>query len=62
VVPAAVVYVKNTEDVATHGAAVLGGRASRKGEALEWIYIPDAHRRAALNAGEVDWWEQMLPD
>src|SRR6266478_3579132 len=34
-----------------------------KVDRVEWIYIPDsATAAAAINAGEVDWWEQMPPD
>ena len=34
-----------------------------KVDRVEWIYIPDSATAAnALNAGEVDWWEQMPPD
>ena len=36
-----------------------GRRQSREGRRVEWIYIPDsATAAAAINAGEVDWWEQ----
>ena len=43
----------------------LGPREARssRSTASKWIYIPDsATAAAALNAGEVDWWEQMPPD
>ncbi|HZB94275.1 MAG TPA: ABC transporter substrate-binding protein, partial [Stellaceae bacterium] len=34
-----------------------------KVDRVEWDYIPDpATAAAALNAGEVDWWEQLPPD
>jgi peptide/nickel transport system substrate-binding protein len=30
---------------------------------VEWVYIPDAATAAAaINAGEVDWWQQLPPD
>ena len=34
-----------------------------KVDRVEWIYIPDsATAAAALNAGEVDWWQMVPPD
>ena len=34
-----------------------------KVDRVEWIYIPDpATAAAAINAGEVDWWQQLPPD
>jgi peptide/nickel transport system substrate-binding protein len=59
-----VVYVKNTDYVPRKEAPswAAGGKVV-KVDRVEWIYIPDsATAAAALNAGEVDWWEQMPPD
>ena len=59
-----VVYVKNTDYVPRKEAPswASGGKVA-KVDRVEWIYIPDsATAAAALNAGEVDWWEQMPPD
>ncbi|MFA7665764.1 MAG: ABC transporter substrate-binding protein [Burkholderiaceae bacterium] len=59
-----VVYVKNTDyqprsEPPSWGA---GGKVV-KVDRVEWIYIPDsATAAAALNAGEVDWWQQLPPD
>ena len=58
------VYVKNTEYVPRDEPPswASGGKVV-KVDRVEWIYIPDsATAAAALNAGEVDWWEQMPPD
>ena len=59
-----VVYVKNTDYVPRKEAPswAAGGKVV-KVDRVEWIYIPDsATAAAALNAGEVDWWEQLPPD
>ena len=59
-----VVYVKNTDYVPRKEAPswASGGKVA-KVDRIEWIYIPDsATAAAALNAGEVDWWEQLPPD
>src|SRR5205823_1470131 len=59
-----VVYVKNTDYVPRKEAPswAAGGKVV-KVDRVEWIYIPDsATAAAAINAGEVDWWEQMPPD
>jgi peptide/nickel transport system substrate-binding protein len=59
-----VVYVKNTDYVPRKEAPswASGGKVA-KVDRVEWIYIPDsATAAAALNAGEVDIWEQMPPD
>jgi peptide/nickel transport system substrate-binding protein len=59
-----VVYVKNTDYVPRKDAPswAAGGKVV-KVDRVEWIYIPDsATAAAALNAGEVDWWEQLPPD
>src|SRR5262252_8983238 len=59
-----VVFVKNTDYVARKEPPswAAGGKVV-KVDRVEWIYIPDsATAAAALNAGEVDWWEQLPPD
>jgi peptide/nickel transport system substrate-binding protein len=59
-----VVYIKNTDYVPRKEAPswAAGGKVV-KVDRVEWIYIPDAATAAAaLNAGEVDWWEQLPPD
>ncbi|HUH92032.1 MAG TPA: ABC transporter substrate-binding protein [Casimicrobiaceae bacterium] len=59
-----VVYVKNTDYVPRKEPPswAAGGKVV-KVDRVEWIYIPDsATAAAALNAGEVDWWEQLPPD
>jgi len=59
-----VVYVKNTDYVPRKEAPswAAGGKVVRV-DRVEWIYIPDsATAAAALNAGEVDWWEQVPTD
>ena len=39
-----------------------GGKVAKL-DRLEWIVMPDpATAAAALQAGEIDWWEQVLPD
>ena len=59
-----VVYVKNTDYVPRKEAPSWGaGGKVVKIDRVEWIYIPDsATAAAALNAGEVDWWQQLPPD
>jgi len=59
-----VVYVKNTDYVPRKEPPswAAGGKVV-KVDRVEWIYIPDAaSAAAALNAGEVDWWEQVPSD
>ena len=59
-----VVYVKNNDYVPRKEPPswASGGKVVKVDRA-EWIYIPDsATAAAALNAGEVDWWEQLPPD
>src|SRR6202171_1578457 len=59
-----VVYVKNADYVPRKEPSswAAGGKVV-KVDRVEWIYIPDsATAAAAINAGEVDWWEQMPPD
>jgi peptide/nickel transport system substrate-binding protein len=59
-----VVYVKNTDYVARKEPPswASGGKVV-KVDRVEWIYIPDsATAAAALNGGEVDWWQQVPPD
>jgi len=59
-----VVYVKNVDYVPRKEASswAAGGKAV-KVDRVEWIYIPDsATAAAALNAGEVDWWQQLPSD
>ena len=59
-----VVYVKNTDYVPRKEPPswAAGGKVV-KVDRVEWLYIPDsATAAAALNAGEVDWWEQLPPD
>src|ERR1700741_2165137 len=59
-----VVYVTNTDYVPRKEPPswAAGGKVV-KVDRVEWIYIPDsATAAAAINAGEVDWWEQMPPD
>src|ERR1700719_4934504 len=58
------VYVKNPDYVPRKEPPswAAGGKVV-KVDRVEWIYIPDsATAAAALNAGEVDWWEQLPPD
>jgi peptide/nickel transport system substrate-binding protein len=59
-----VVYVKNTDYVPRKEAPSWGaGGKVVKVDRVEWIYIPDAATAAAaLNTGQVDWWQQMPPD
>ena len=59
-----VVYVKNTDYVPRKEPPTWasGGKVV-KVDRVEWLYIPDAATAAAaLNAGEVDWWQQLPPD
>jgi peptide/nickel transport system substrate-binding protein len=59
-----VVFVKNTDYVPRKEPPswASGGKVV-KVDRVEWIYIPDsATAAAALNAGEVDWWQQVPPD
>jgi len=59
-----VVYVKNTDYVPRKEPPswAAGGKVA-KVDRVEWIYIPDsATAAAALNAGEMDWWEFLPPD
>src|SRR5712672_607665 len=59
-----VVYVKNADYVPRKEPPswAAGGKVV-KVDRVEWIYIPDsATAAAALNAGEVDWWQQVPPD
>jgi peptide/nickel transport system substrate-binding protein len=59
-----VIYVKNADYVPRKEPPswAAGGKVV-KVDRVEWIYIPDsATAAAALNAGEVDWWEQLPPD
>jgi peptide/nickel transport system substrate-binding protein len=58
------VYVKNTDYVprAEPPSWAAGGKVV-KVDRVEWLYIPDsAVAAAAVNAGEVDWWQQLPPD
>ncbi len=59
-----VVYVKNADYVPRKEAPSWGaGGKVAKVDRVEWIYIPDAATAAAaLNTGEVDWWQQLPPD
>lgn len=59
-----VVYVKNTDYVPRKEAPswAAGGKVV-KVDRVEWLYIPDSATAAnAINAGEVDWWQQLPPD
>ena len=58
------VFVKNTDYVPRKEppSFAAGGKIA-KVDRVEWLYIPDtATAAAALNAGEVDWWEQPPAD
>lgn len=59
-----VVFVKNTDYVPrSEPPSWASGGKVVKVDRVEWIYIPDsATAAAALNAGEVDWWQQVPPD
>ncbi len=59
-----VVFVKNTDYLPRKEAPswASGGKIV-KVDRVEWVYIPDsATAAAALNAGEVDWWQMVPPD
>ena len=59
-----VVFAKNTDYLPRKEAPswASGGKIV-KVDRVEWIYIPDsATAAAALNAGEVDWWQMVPPD
>ena len=59
-----VVFVKNTDYVPRKDPPswASGGKIV-KVDRVEWLYIPDsATAAAALNAGEVDWWQMVPPD
>jgi len=58
------VYVKNPDYVPRKEPPswAAGGKVV-KVDRVEWLYIPDsATAAAAINAGEVDWWQQLPPD
>src|SRR5579883_1244675 len=58
------VFVKNTDYVPRQEppSFAAGGKVV-KVDRVEWLYIPDAATAAAaINAGEVDWWQQLPPD
>lgn len=58
------VYVKNPDYVPRKEPPswAAGGKVV-KVDRVEWVYIPDsATAAAAINAGEVDWWQQLPPD
>src|SRR5262249_43296285 len=59
-----VVFVKNPDYVPRkEPPSWSSGGKVVKVDRVEWIYIPDsATAAAALNAGEVDWWQQVPPD
>jgi len=59
-----VVYVKNTDYIPRKEAPswAAGGKVV-KVDRVEWLYIPDSATAAnAINAGEVDWWQQLPSD
>jgi peptide/nickel transport system substrate-binding protein len=59
-----VVYVKNTNYVPRQEPPswASGGKVV-KVDRVEWLYLPDsATAAAALNNGEVDWWQMVPPD
>ncbi len=58
------VFVKNTDYVPRSEPPSWGaGGKVVKVDRVEWVYIPDPATAAnALNAGEVDWWQQAPPD
>ncbi|HEX3954350.1 MAG TPA: ABC transporter substrate-binding protein [Stellaceae bacterium] len=59
-----VVYVKNTDYVPRKEPPswASGGKVVKL-DRVEWLYIPDAMTKtAALNNGEVDWWENPTND
>jgi len=58
------VYVRNPDYVPRKEPPswAAGGKVV-KVDRVEWLYIPDsATAAAAINAGEVDWWQQLPPD
>jgi peptide/nickel transport system substrate-binding protein len=58
------VFVRNSDYVPRKEAPsfAAGGKVA-KVDRVEWLYIPDsATAAAALNSGEVDWWEQPPTD
>ena len=58
------VYVKNPDYAPRKEPPswAAGGKVV-KVDRVEWVYIPDsATAAAAINAGEVDWWQQLPPD
>jgi peptide/nickel transport system substrate-binding protein len=58
------VYIKNPDYVPRKEPPswAAGGKVV-KVDRVEWVYIPDsATAAAAINAGEVDWWQQLPPD
>jgi len=59
-----VVYIKNTDYVPRSEPQdwASGGKVA-KIDRVEWLYMPDhATAAAALDKGEVDWWEEVTPD
>jgi peptide/nickel transport system substrate-binding protein len=58
------VFVKNTDYVPRSEPSSWGaGGKLVKVDRVEWVYIPDSATAAnALNAGEVDWLQQVPPD
>ena len=59
-----VVYVKNPyyRPRSEPPSWAAGGKVV-KVDRVEWLYIPDSATAAnAINAGEVDWWQQLPPD
>ena len=59
-----VVFVKNTDyQPRKEAPSWASGAKIVKVDRVEWVYIPDsATAAAALNAGEVDWWQMVPPD
>jgi peptide/nickel transport system substrate-binding protein len=58
------VYVRNPDYVPRQEPPswAAGGKVA-KVDRVEWVYIPDSATAAnAINAGEVDWWQQLPPD
>src|SRR5216683_36045 len=58
------VFVKNTDYIPRKEPPswAAGGKVV-KVDRVEWLYIPDPQTAAnALNAGEVDWWQQLPQD
>ncbi len=58
------VYVRNPAYVPrSEPPSWASGGKVVKVDRVEWVYIPDsATAAAAINAGEVDWWQQLPPD